>query len=89
MPFFFPQPSLESKKLWSPALKVDDENGGKAMNPMDSVFDLEKLRAALMLALDYSWLCFSGDFLAKILGLTIWHLLGKMFFPLGLRKFLF
>lgn len=26
---------------------VDDENGGKAMNPMDSVFDLEKLRAAL------------------------------------------
>lgn len=26
---------------------VDDENGGAAMNPMDSVFDLEKLRAAL------------------------------------------
>ncbi|CAJ1399797.1 unnamed protein product [Effrenium voratum] len=26
---------------------VDDENGGTAMNPMDSVFDLEKLRAAL------------------------------------------
>ena len=28
---------------------VDDENGGKAMNPMDSVFDLEKLRKALQL----------------------------------------
>ena len=28
---------------------MDDENGGKAMNPMDSVFDLEKLRAALPL----------------------------------------
>eukprot|EP00435_Cladocopium_sp_Y103_P057349 s505_g19.t1 len=26
---------------------VDDENGGKAMNPMDSVFDLDALRAAL------------------------------------------
>ena len=34
--------------------RVDDtENGGKAMNPMDSVFDLDALRAALYLgALD-------------------------------------
>ena len=28
---------------------MDDENGGKAMNPMDSVFDLDALRAALPL----------------------------------------
>ena len=28
---------------------MDDEKGGKAMNPMDSVFDLDALRAALPL----------------------------------------
>jgi len=38
----------------APNLQVDDENGGKAMNPMDSVFDLDALRKALLLG-KFSW----------------------------------
>ena len=42
---------LKSPGGWfsAPNLQVDDENGGKAMNPMDSVFDLDALRKALLL----------------------------------------
>ena len=47
---------LKSPGVWfsAPNLQVDDENGGKAMNPMDSVFDLDALRKALLLG-KISW----------------------------------